>query len=53
MKKLIKNIWETIISPFVAIEVLYDESRRENLNGEWDRYWARRNAREMRKAERK
>ena len=48
--KALKKLWEAIISPFVAIEVLLDESRRENLDGEWDGYWARKNRKEERRA---
>lgn len=45
MKKRIKNFFEAIVSPFVAIAVLIDESRRTNEDGSWDSYWAKKNAR--------
>lgn len=47
--KILKKLWEAITYPFVAVAVLLDESRRENLDGSWDKYWARKN----RKAERR
>ena len=43
--KVLKKIWGTITYPFVAAAVLWDESRRQNLDGEWDEYWARKNRR--------
>ena len=49
MKKLLSNLWYNITYPFVSIAVLIDESKRENLDGSWDNYWARKNARAARK----
>ncbi len=48
--KALKKLWEAITYPFVAFAVLLDESRRQNLDGEWDKYWARKNRRAERKA---
>lgn len=39
MKKLI----DAITTPFLSLAVLLDESRRQNLDGEWDSYHARQN----------
>ena len=36
--------------PFISIVALIDESRRENLDGSWDKYWARRNQKDELKA---
>lgn len=44
--KTLKNIWNTITMPFVAIAVAIDESRRINEDGSWDKYNARKNRRE-------
>ena len=44
--------WDKITEPFVSFAVLLDESRRENLDGSWDRYWEKKN-RKMRKRERR
>lgn len=43
MKKFVFKIWDAITTPFVSIAVLIDESRRENLDGSWDSYWAKKN----------
>lgn len=51
MKKRIKNFFKAIISPFVAISVMIDESKRINEDGSWDSYWANKNAREMKERE--
>lgn len=39
MKKLI----DAITTPFLSLAVLLDESRRQNLDGEWDAYHAKKN----------
>lgn len=44
--KTLKNIWNTITMPFVAIAVAIDESRRINEDGSRDKYNARINRRE-------
>ena len=43
-KTFFKRLFEAITVPFISVAVMIDESRRENLDGSWDRYWARRNA---------
>lgn len=53
MKKRIKNFVEAIISPFVSIAVMIDESKRINEDGSWDKYWERKNARAMKREARK
>ena len=45
--KTLKKIWEAIISPFVAIAVLIDESKRINEDGSWDKYWERKNRKRL------
>ena len=32
------SLWEKITEPFIAIAVLYDESKRIDENGEWERH---------------
>lgn len=41
------KIWEKIKAPFVAIAVLYDESKRIDEHGDWERH--RSNIEERRK----
>lgn len=53
MKKAVKKIFEAIASPFIALAVHIDESRRINEDGSWDKYWERKNRRECRRAERR
>lgn len=48
--KFFKKIFESITYPFKAFAVLVDETRRQNLDGKWDKYWERKNRREMKKA---
>lgn len=33
------------MNPFAWLAIYLDESRRENLDGSWDKYWARKNRR--------
>ena len=54
------SIWKKIliiitlpVASLVAVAVLWDESRRQNLDGSWDKYWAKKNARALKKEERK
>lgn len=51
--KLIKRILEAIAEPFIAFSVIVDETRRENLDGRYDKYWERRNRREEKRNKRK
>lgn len=53
MKHRIKRFFEAIISPFVSVSVMIDESKRINEDGSWDAYWAKKNARAMKREERK
>lgn len=53
MKKMFKKFWEAITSPFVAIAVCIDESKRLNENGSWDKYWERKNKKLMKRMEKK
>ena len=43
MKNFIRNIWDAISFPFVSIAVAIDEDRVQNLDGSWDKYWAKKN----------
>lgn len=53
MKHRIARICDAISYPFSSIAVLIDESRRQNIDGEYNDYWARKNEkaelRELRK----
>lgn len=40
---MLKRLWDIISAPFIAVAVLLDESRRQNLDGSWDKYWERKN----------
>ena len=42
-KELAVSFVEAIKSPFEAIAVIVDETRRENLDGKYNGYWARKN----------
>lgn len=53
MKKFFKNIIEAIISPFVAIAVLIDESKRIDEDGSWERHWEKVEAKRLKKEARK
>lgn len=41
--KILTRIWGAISAPFTSLAVLIDESRRQNLDGSWDSYWAKKN----------
>ena len=43
MKERVKRFFDAIISPFVSVACLIDESRRINEDGSWDKYWERKN----------
>ena len=43
------EILEKIFAPIVAIFVLLDESKRQNLDGSWNEYHRKRNERKRRK----
>ena len=40
---MFKKIWNHIKESFVAVAVLIDESKNINEDGEWDRYWEKKN----------
>ena len=44
IKNFFVRLFEVITIPFISVAVMIDESRRQNLDGSWDKYWARRNA---------
>ena len=48
--KAMKKIWEAITTPFVALAVHMDESKRINEDGSWDKYHARKNRKASKKA---
>ena len=41
--KFIRKMLEAIAEPFTMFSILIDEDRLENLDGRYDKYWARRN----------
>lgn len=47
------RIWDMISAPFVSVAVMIDESRRNNEDGSWDKYWERKNRRAKKKMDRK
>lgn len=51
--KALKKIWEAITMPFLSLAVGLDESRKQNLDGSWDKYWERKNRKAMKKSARK
>lgn len=51
--KAIKKILQTIAYPFIAFSVIADETRRQNLDGRYNKYWERRNRREEKRNKRK
>ena len=53
MKNFIKNLWDTITTPFVSLAVHIGESRQINEDGSWDKYWERKNRRAIRKEQRR
>lgn len=51
--KILRKIWMGLILPIeaiISVAVLIDESRRQNLDGSWDKYWGRKNRRSARRA---
>ena len=51
--EFIKRVFKAMAEPFIAFSVLLDEDRRQNLDGRYNKYWARKNRREMKKAEKR
>ena len=43
------SLWEKIKEPFVAIAVLYDESKRIDEHGDWERYYSNKEERRKKK----
>lgn len=43
MKNFVSRIWDAISYPFVSLAITLDEDRRQNLDGHWDKYWAKKN----------
>ena len=43
------KLLEKIFAPIIAIFVLIDESKRQNLDGSWDKYHRKHNERSRRK----
>jgi rRNA processing protein Gar1 len=50
---VLKKIFGAIAQPFVAVICLIGTSQEINEDGSWDKYWARKNRRAMKKGERK
>lgn len=42
--KFIKRILQAIAYPFIAFSVIVDETRRANLDGQYNKYWERKTA---------
>ena len=49
MKKFFRKIIDTISEPFAAFVVLLDESRRINEDGIWNKYWEKKNRKDLKK----
>ena len=49
MKKRLSDLWYNITYPFVAVYVLYAESKQQNIDGSWDKYWKKRNERDAKR----
>ena len=46
--KFLRKLWMLVILPVeavISVAVLIDESRRQNLDGSWDKYWEKKNKR--------
>lgn len=41
--KLLHRIWDIITTPFIALAVWVDDSKRINEDGSWDEYNKKRN----------
>lgn len=52
MKKWLSDVWESIKWVLVAPIIHYLDCRQENIDGSFDKYWARKNARAARKERR-
>ena len=44
--KFLRRFWDAVTMPFTALAVAIDESRRQNLDGSWDKYWEKKNRKE-------
>lgn len=51
--KALKKLWDAITLPFQSLYVGIWTSIEENESGAWDKYWERRNRKEMKKRGRK
>lgn len=51
--KLVKKVCESIKDSFTALAVLIDESKRNNEDGSWDKYWERKKRKESKKVVKK
>ena len=47
--KVLRRFWNAVTMPFTALAVALDESRRINEDGSWDKYWAKKNRKELQK----
>lgn len=46
--KILRKLWRIVMIPvdsIIAVAVLWDESKRMNLDGSWDKYWEKKNKR--------
>lgn len=53
MKKWLSDLWDSIKWFFTAPIIHYLDCRQQNIDGQWDKYWERRNAKAARKAARR
>ena len=49
MKKFLIDLWDSIKWAITAPIIHYLDCRQQNIDGSWDKYHARRNARKERK----
>ena len=45
--KILRRFWNAVTMPFTALAVALDDSRRINEDGSWDKYWAKKNRKEL------
>lgn len=45
VKNVLKKFFDLVTTPFISLAIWIDESRRENADGSWNKYHARRNKR--------
>ena len=51
--KAFRKLWDAITLPFQSLYVWIWTSIEENEDGAWDKYWRKRNRKDMKKAEKR